>query len=200
MLGNGFLFCCNSVFLFVLHCVFCYTLDFFATLRFFLYCYPLPYPSVIWTNLCLSAPLWTTSSFADILQISPSKVGILAKVAGCLNPIKGQRVLCSLLYSAQQIHCRGCCLQHPAGRQASFDNGCEGLKPTKGQRVLCFCLHSLPFCVLKSLRYLRQNSDLGRIILQTVLVVANVSAEMRASLTKTDSQKIVRSHGGIGEG
>ena len=72
------------------------TMEFFATHRFYLlpinfsfcyssvlfFCYSLPYPSVIWTNLCLSASLWTASSFADILQISPSKVGIWAKVAG----------------------------------------------------------------------------------------------------------------------
>ena len=46
---------------------------------------------------------------------------------------------------------------------------------------------------LKTPRYLCQNSDLGRIILQAVLVVADFS------LTKTDRQKIVRSHGGIGQ-
>ena len=71
--------------------IFCYLSVLFATL-----CPIPPYPtrkaSGIWTNLGLSASLWTTSSFADILQISPSQVGIWAKVAGSFKPIEGQRV------------------------------------------------------------------------------------------------------------
>ena len=52
---------------------------------------------------------------------------------------------------------------------------------------------------LKNSRYLRQNSDLGWTLTTGVLAVANVSAEMRASLTKADIRGNVQSHGGIGE-
>ena len=66
---------------------------------------------------------------------------------------------------------------------------------------------------LKNSRYLRQNSDLRPTIraekralgvvwtmTMVVLAVANISAEMRASLTKADNRGTVQSHGGTGEG
>ena len=76
-----------------------FRISFVTIVTISVFCYPLPHPSVIWTNLCLSAPLWTTSSFADILQIFPSKVGIWAKVAGSFKPIEGQRVSYAVIFS-----------------------------------------------------------------------------------------------------
>ena len=113
------------------------TMEFFATHRFsfcytsvLFFCYSLPYSSVIWTNLCLSASLWTASSFADILQISPSKVGIWAKVAGSFYTHKRAESALSLLYSVWQTDCRVRCPHRTAGRRpVNLGNGSVDVNP-----------------------------------------------------------------------
>ena len=118
------------------------TMEFFVTHRFsfcytsvLFFCYSLPYPSVIWTNLCLSASLWTASSFADILQISPSQVGIWAKVAGSFYTHK--RAESALIYHSVSRQIVGCDahIAPLAARPVKLSNGSGVVKPIEWQNV-----------------------------------------------------------------